>query len=128
MSSPYRVFGVQNSPFSVKVRSYFRYKGLAHEWIVRNGDTMSEYQKYAKLPIVPLVVSRSPGRIGRWKKESWDACTPRISSSCGAPSCSRTCGLLTTGHSSETQYGGGATSSSPRSSKTDELVSPMPAA
>jgi len=54
--SPYRVFGVENSPFSVKVRSYFRYKGIPHEWIVRNIATMPEYQKHAKLPIVPLVV------------------------------------------------------------------------
>jgi glutathione S-transferase len=57
MSAPYRIFGVENSPFSVKVRSYFRYKGLDHEWIVRNLSTMPEYQKYAKLPIVPLLVT-----------------------------------------------------------------------
>lgn len=56
MTAPYRVFGVENSPFSVKVRSYFRYKGIEHEWIVRNISTMPEFQKYAKLPIVPLVV------------------------------------------------------------------------
>ena len=47
MSAPYRIFGVENSPFSVKVRSYFRYKGLDHEWIVRNLSTMPEYQRYA---------------------------------------------------------------------------------
>jgi glutathione S-transferase len=57
MSTPYRIFGVEHSPFSVKVRSYFRYKGISHEWIVRNNTTMPEYQKYAKLPIVPLVVT-----------------------------------------------------------------------
>lgn len=57
MSDPYRIFGVENSPFSVKVRSYFRYKGLPHEWIVRNDETMAEYQKYAKIPIVPLLVT-----------------------------------------------------------------------
>ncbi len=56
-TTPYRVFGVENSPFSVKVRSYFRYKGIPHEWIVRNIATMPEYQKHAKLPIVPLVVA-----------------------------------------------------------------------
>lgn len=56
MTSPYRIFGVENSPFSVKVRSYFRYKGIPHEWIVRDQNTMPEYQKHAKLPIVPLLV------------------------------------------------------------------------
>ena len=51
-----RIFGAELSPYSVKVRSYYRYKGLPHEWIVRNAATMGEYQKYAKIPIVPLVV------------------------------------------------------------------------
>jgi len=57
MSSPHRIFGIEMSPYSVKVRSYFRYKALPHEWIVRNVATQAEYQKYAKLPIVPLVVT-----------------------------------------------------------------------
>jgi glutathione S-transferase len=57
MTSLYRIFGVEMSPYSVKVRSYFRYKGLPHRWIVRSTETQSEYQKYAKLPIVPLVVT-----------------------------------------------------------------------
>ncbi|MFP6656275.1 MAG: glutathione S-transferase family protein [Myxococcota bacterium] len=57
MSNVYRIFGIELSPFSVKLRSYFRYKGIPHEWIVRNADSMAEYQKYAKIPIVPLVVT-----------------------------------------------------------------------
>lgn len=57
MSSPHRIFGVEMSPYSVKVRSYFRYKGIPHQWIVRSMETQAEYQKYAKLPIVPLVVT-----------------------------------------------------------------------
>jgi len=57
MSSPHRIFGIEMSPYSVKVRSYFRYKGISHQWIVRNVETQAEYQKYAKLPIVPLVVT-----------------------------------------------------------------------
>jgi glutathione S-transferase len=57
MASPHRIFGIEMSPYSVKVRSYFRYKALPHEWIVRSAATQAEYQKYAKLPIVPLVVT-----------------------------------------------------------------------
>ena len=57
MSSPHRIFGIEMSPYSVKVRSYFRYKGIPHQWIVRSMETQPEYQKYAKLPIVPLVVT-----------------------------------------------------------------------
>ncbi len=57
MTETYRIFGVELSPYSVKVRSYFRYKGIPHQWIVRNAASQAEYQKYAKLPIVPLVVT-----------------------------------------------------------------------
>jgi hypothetical protein len=41
----------------VKVRSYFRYKGVPHEWIPRSPAVQAEFQKYAKLPLVPLVVT-----------------------------------------------------------------------
>jgi len=57
MTSEYRIHGVEISPYSVKVRSYFRYKGIPHRWIPRNQDGEGEYQKYAKLPLVPLVVT-----------------------------------------------------------------------
>jgi glutathione S-transferase len=55
--SVHRIFGVELSPYSVKTRSYFRYKGIPHEWIVRTPATQAEFQKYAKLPLVPLVVT-----------------------------------------------------------------------
>jgi glutathione S-transferase len=54
---PHRVIGAELSPYSVKVRSYFRFKGIPHDWIVRTPDTQSEFQKYAKLPLIPLVVT-----------------------------------------------------------------------
>src|SRR5215472_18995434 len=57
MAQPYRIFGNELSPYSVKVRSYFRYKQIPHEWIIRSGANQAEFQKYAKLPLVPLVVS-----------------------------------------------------------------------
>jgi len=57
MSDVYRIYGMELSPFSVKIRSYFRYKQIPHQWIVRNASTMADYQKYAKIPIVPLVVT-----------------------------------------------------------------------
>ena len=53
----YRLFGSELSPYSVKVRSYFRYRGLPHEWIPRSPAVQAEFQKYAKLPLVPLVVT-----------------------------------------------------------------------
>lgn len=57
MATPYRIFGIELSPYSVKVRSYFRYKGIPHEWVVRHMGNMEEFQKYAKLPLVPLVIT-----------------------------------------------------------------------
>ena len=53
----YRIFGSELSPYSVKVRSYFRFKGLPHEWLLRGPANQAEFQQYAKLPLVPLVVT-----------------------------------------------------------------------
>lgn len=57
MSGVYRIFGSELSPYSVKVRSFFRYKDLPHDWIPRSPAVQGEFQKYAKLPLVPLVVT-----------------------------------------------------------------------
>ena len=57
MSDVYRIFGAEVSPYSVKVRSYFRYKQIPHEWIVRTPAVQAEYQKYAKLPLIPVVAT-----------------------------------------------------------------------
>jgi glutathione S-transferase len=57
MTTPYRIFGAELSPYSVKVRSYFRYKQIPHEWVVRTMQNMDEFQRYAKLPLIPLVVT-----------------------------------------------------------------------
>ena len=62
MADLYRIFGAEMSPYSVKVRSYFRYKAIPHQWILRNAASQAEYEKHAKLPIVPLVVT--PEGIG----------------------------------------------------------------
>src|ERR1700761_8524786 len=57
MADSYRIIGAEMSPYSVKVRSYFRYKGLPHQWILRNAASHAEYEKHAKVPIIPLVVT-----------------------------------------------------------------------
>ena len=62
MADPYKIFGAELSPYSVKVRSYFRYKQIPHTWLVRNADNMAEFQKHAKLPLIPLVIT--PGGVG----------------------------------------------------------------
>lgn len=57
MADRYRIFGAEMSPYSVKVRAYFRYKGIPHQWILRNGDSQAEFEKHARMPIIPLVVT-----------------------------------------------------------------------
>ena len=56
MSDTYRIIGSDLSPYSVKVRSYFRYKEIPHEWLQR-GRHQEEFKQYARLPLVPLVVT-----------------------------------------------------------------------
>ncbi len=57
MSQQYRIYGAEMSPYSVKVRAWFRYKGVAHRWIVRSAERQAEFEKYARLPLIPLVVT-----------------------------------------------------------------------
>lgn len=57
MTQPYRIFGSELSPYSVKVRSYFRYKQIPHEWVARDNTNQEEFDRYAKLPLIPLVVT-----------------------------------------------------------------------
>jgi glutathione S-transferase len=57
MADNYRIIGAEMSPYSVKVRSYFRYKAIPHQWILRNAASQAEYEKHARVPIIPLVVT-----------------------------------------------------------------------
>jgi glutathione S-transferase len=62
MAEVYRIIGAEMSPYSVKVRSYFRYKAIPHQWVLRNAASQAEFEKYAKMPIIPLVVTpEGPG-------------------------------------------------------------------
>jgi glutathione S-transferase len=56
MTADYRIIGAEESPYSVKVRSYLRYKQLPHQWLSRN-DAPELYQQHARLPLIPLVVT-----------------------------------------------------------------------
>ena len=58
MSDIYRIIGAEESPYSVKVRAYFRYKEIPHEWLSRP-DASDLFDKHARLPLVPLVESLS---------------------------------------------------------------------
>jgi glutathione S-transferase len=58
----HRIFGSELSPYSVKVRSYFRYKKIPHQWMVRDSTNEAEFRQHAKLPLIPLVVTPD-GRV-----------------------------------------------------------------
>jgi glutathione S-transferase len=55
--APFRIFGSELSPYSVKVRAYLRYRRVPHTWIVRNAASAAEYQRFARLPLIPVVVT-----------------------------------------------------------------------
>ena len=57
MSEQYLIYGAELSPYSVKIRAYFMYKKIPHKWIIRDQKSNVEYKNFAKLPIVPLVVT-----------------------------------------------------------------------
>ena len=57
MAGDYRIIGAEMSPYSVKLRSYFRYKAIPHQWVLRNAASQAEYEKHARMPIIPLVVT-----------------------------------------------------------------------
>jgi glutathione S-transferase len=57
MADEYRIIGAEMSPYSVKVRSYFRYKAIPHQWVLRNAESQAEFEEYARMPIIPLVVT-----------------------------------------------------------------------
>lgn len=56
MTAPFRLFGAELSPFSVKLRSYLRYKELPFEWLQRSQARAEELGRYAKLPLAPVLV------------------------------------------------------------------------
>jgi glutathione S-transferase len=70
MPDQYKLFGNELSPYSVKVRSYLRYKQIPHEWVVRTPAVEEEFSRYAKLPLVPLLVTP--------EGEGWQDSTPII--------------------------------------------------
>lgn len=53
----YRILGVEMSPYSVKVRSWFRYKGIAHRWEPPSPDNQREIQQRMKSPMAPLIIT-----------------------------------------------------------------------
>jgi glutathione S-transferase len=56
MTAPFRLYGAELSPYSVKVRSYLRFKRAPFEWKQRSQARQEEFARYAKLPLIPVLV------------------------------------------------------------------------
>jgi glutathione S-transferase len=56
MQSPFRLYGAELSPYSVKVRAYLRFKDIPFEWVARTNARQDEFASYAKLPLIPVLV------------------------------------------------------------------------
>jgi len=52
----YRLFGSELSPYAMQVRSYFRYKRIPYAWSARTPATQAEFDRHARLPLIPLVI------------------------------------------------------------------------
>ena len=50
----YKLFGLDLSPYSLKVKSYLKFKKLKFKWITNPNS--KELQKHSKLPIIPLLL------------------------------------------------------------------------
>jgi len=59
MTAPFRLYGAELSPYSVKVRSYLTFKNADFEWLPRSNARQEEFARYAKLPLIPLLVDAS---------------------------------------------------------------------
>jgi glutathione S-transferase len=55
-SAFYRLIGAEESPYSVKVRAYLRYKSLPHQWLSRV-QAADLFAQHARLPLIPLVIT-----------------------------------------------------------------------
>jgi glutathione S-transferase len=56
MTAPFRLYGAELSPYSMKVRSYLQYKGVPFEWMPRTVARQEEFARFAKQPLIPVLV------------------------------------------------------------------------
>ncbi len=53
----WQLFGMEVSPYAVKVRALMRYKGIPHLWLARAKHHEATFRAHAKLPLIPLLLS-----------------------------------------------------------------------
>ncbi len=50
-----RLMGLELSPYTMKVQSFLRFKGIPYEWVSRNRLAEKEFQAHAKVQLIPLL-------------------------------------------------------------------------
>ena len=61
MGASYRLFGVETSPYTTKVRSYLRYKKLPFDWTAKTFGTDEEFRALSTSDALPMLVSPKGG-------------------------------------------------------------------
>lgn len=51
----FRLMGLPLSPYTMKVQSYFDFKGIDYEWIQRSMKNEALFQQHAKVQLIPLL-------------------------------------------------------------------------
>jgi len=55
-SNRFRLIGLAQSPYTLKVQAFFRFKGADFEWVTRSMDNEALFQKHAKVQLIPLLL------------------------------------------------------------------------
>jgi glutathione S-transferase len=53
--SQFRLMGLEPSPYTMKVESFMKFKGIDYEWVSRNLKNEKLFQKHAKVQLIPLL-------------------------------------------------------------------------
>jgi len=53
--SEFRLMGLEASPYTMKVDSFLKFKGIQYKWMNRNLENEKLFQKHAKVQLIPLL-------------------------------------------------------------------------
>lgn len=54
-ATQFRLMGLEPSPYTMKVDSFLKYKGISYEWMSRSMKNEPLFQKHAKVQLIPLL-------------------------------------------------------------------------
>lgn len=54
-AAKFRLMGLDPSPYTWKVETFLRYKGIPHEWVSRSLKNEKLFQEHAKVQLIPLL-------------------------------------------------------------------------